>query len=122
MTADPATRGRWGLLAFAVPPPPAELRDRLEEFRERGEAHLVVLHAGEPSAAGPAYGDHDLVWIERFPLPLLFVFEGGLAGGWLPIALACDLRACDEASHIDTSGLSGSYARTRLGVLRSSDL
>jgi enoyl-CoA hydratase/carnithine racemase len=122
MTADSALGPAWALLTFASPPAPADLRERLDALRDDGVAHLVVVHATQPAAAGPGYSDRDLLWLERFALPLLFVFEGRLAGGWLPVALACDLRACDESSEIDTSGLSGAFARRRLEVLRASGL
>jgi enoyl-CoA hydratase/carnithine racemase len=122
MIADPAPGRAWGFLTFAVPPAPADLRERLEALSDGGAAHLAVIQATQPAAAGPAYSDRDLLWLERFPLPLLFVFEGRLAGGWLALALACDLRACDEGSEIDTSGLSEAYARRRLEVLRASGL
>jgi len=122
MTADSAPGHAWGVLSFAVPPAPADLREQLEALRDEAAVHVVLIQATQSAAAGPACSDRDLLWLERFPLPLLFVFQGRLAGGWLAVALACDLRACDEASEIDTSGLSGAYARKRLEVLRGSGL
>jgi len=117
MTVDPPPDRNWGLLTFAGPPEPGDLREQLEALRDDRAVHLAVIQAMEPAASGPRYGDRDLLWLERFPLPLLFVFEGRLAGGWLAVALACDIRACDEGSEIDTSGLSGTYAAARLRLL-----
>ncbi len=115
--ASPAARETAPVLTLDTSPAPADLRERLESLRDPGAAHVVVLHAPRPGTGGEAYAGDDLVWFERFPLPLVFAFEGRLAGPWLEVALACDVRVCGEASALDLTMVGDGYARERLRLL-----
>ena len=115
-----ATTSAWVLLSYESPPEPPELCESLEAAREAG-AHLAVIQATRPGSGGTPYRARDLTWLVRFPLPLLFVFEGELRGPWLGIALACDIRACDATSVFDLEGVDAGAAR-RLEVLRCGGL
>jgi hypothetical protein len=99
--------------------PPGDLPGllaRLEALREDPAARVVLLLAGEGVPDPPLVGS-DLVRLERFPLPTVFAFEGLLAGDLLAVALACDVRLCDEKARIDASRLPDGYASARLALL-----
>lgn len=92
--------------------------DTLEGLRDDSEARVAVLQfAGDP----PSVTDATLLRLERFVLPTVFAFEGLLAGDALAVALACDIRVCDEQSGVDTSSLEGDYAARRLALLAGPD-
>ena len=61
-------------------------------------------------------------WLWRdYPLPVVFAFEGRLAGAAAAIALGCDIRVCGEAASIELEGaamdsLTAQRARTLLGL------
>ncbi|KAA0238417.1 hypothetical protein EDM76_04885 [bacterium] len=105
------------VLGLEALPAPAVLRDRLEALRDPGSARVVVLWVARPGNAAPAFSDPRLPWLERYPLPLIFAFEGNLAGPWLDIALACDIRVCDDESALALAGVSEGYAATRMRLL-----
>lgn len=115
--APPAAGDTAPVLSLDTLPAPADLRDRLEELRDPGGAHVAVLHAPRPGTGAEAYAGDDLLWFERFPLPLVFAFEGMIAGSWLALALACDVRVCDETSALDLALVGDGYARERLRLL-----
>lgn len=110
------------VLSLEALPAPADLRERLEALRDPGGAHVVTLCAVPPGEAGPGFSAADLLWFERFPLPLIFAFEGNLAGPWLDVALACDLRVCDEGSTFDLSAIAAGSTPARLRLLGGAGL
>lgn len=92
--------------------------DTLESLRDDREARVALLRfAGDC----PSITDASLLRLERFVLPTVCAFEGLLTGDALAVALACDIRVCDQQSRIDASGLAGDYAAHRLSLLAGPD-
>ena len=63
-----------------------------------------------------------MCWLWRDdPLPVVFAFEGRLAGAEAAFALGCDIRVCGEAAAMELDGesmdpLTAERARTLLGL------
>lgn len=93
------------------------LGGRLTAARDAG-ARVVVLDASAGVAAAVAAEHADLV---RFELPVVFAFEGALAGPAAALALGADIRVC--SSHASLAGPLRSQARLRvLGGTRAASL
>ncbi len=88
--------------------------DTLEAMRDDPAARVVLIHF---TGDAPSVTDASLLQLERFLLPTLFAFDGLLRGDALAVALACDIRVCDDRSAIETSGLEGDYSAERLATL-----
>lgn len=97
-----------------------EVAAALEGFAE-GEARVVVVEA-EGEADLDAWPGERVRWLWRdYPLPVVFAFEGRLAGAAAALALGCDIRVCGEGATIDLDEgamdeLTVSRARTLLGL------
>jgi enoyl-CoA hydratase/carnithine racemase len=95
---------------------PAEaLRERFDRILEEPGARVVLLvHGAGPAAARAP----DCTWLERYPLPTVFCFDGTVSGQALALAAACDIRVCGAGASIvyePTSLAAGT--RERLGLL-----
>lgn len=92
----------------------------LNGFAEEG-ARVVVVAAGEDGNLGTWPGER-VRWLWRdYPLPVIFAFEGRLAGAEAALALGCDIRVCGEGAAIELEGgvmdgLTAARARTLLGL------
>ncbi len=84
-----------------------------------GGARVVVVEAGTDPGAWPG---ERVRWLWRdYPLPVVFAFEGTLAGAEAALALGCDIRVCGEGAVIELDGdgmdgLTAERARTLLGL------
>jgi len=96
------------------------LLETFDALRDDTEARVVLLHADGEGTPALSVMDDGLLRLERFPLPVVFAFDGLLRGEALAVALACDVRVCEEQAAIDTSGLEGAYAGERLELLAGS--
>ena len=88
--------------------------ETLDAMRDDPGSHVVLIHFGGDA---PSVTDASLLRLERFLLPTVFAFDGLLRGDALAVALACDIRVCDERAAIDTSGLEGDYPAERIELL-----
>ena len=86
-----------------------------------GEARVVVVEAEGEAGLGAWTGER-VRWLWRdYPLPVVFAFEGRLAGAAAAFALGCDIRVCGEGAVIDLDEaamdeLTAARARTLLGL------
>ncbi|MYA53359.1 MAG: hypothetical protein F4X89_07770, partial [Dehalococcoidia bacterium] len=86
-----------------------------------GEVRVVVVEAGAEAGLGAWPGER-VRWLWRdYPLPIVFAFEGRLAGAEAAFALGCDIRVCGEGAVIDLDEaamdeLTAARARTLLGL------
>ena len=71
-----------------------DLRDELEALREPGKVHAVLLRGQGFGNAAAVIAEGECRWLELFELPMLFAFDGDLAGAALQLALSCDIRIC----------------------------
>lgn len=58
---------------------------------ERARVVLLDLTAS-PSWEGDPWPERAIVWLQRFPLPLVAALDGSLGGPWVDLALAADIR------------------------------
>ena len=94
----------------------------LRGFAEAGARVAVIEAAADADVA--VWPGERVRWLWRdYPLPVVFAFEGRLAGAGAGAALAlgCDLRVCAEGASIELDGagmdeLTGKRARTLLGL------
>ena len=91
----------------------------LTAFAE-GDARVVVVEASADADLGAWPGER-VRWLWRdYPLPVVFAFEGWLAGAEAAFALGCDLRVCGEAAvfalDASTDDLTRARVRTLLGL------
>lgn len=94
----------------------AHLRERLDAILAAGEASVVLLHATAAGTAtpGPAV---DLLWLERFPLPVVAAVEGPLDAAATGIVLAADVRVAAEGSSFAFAAAPGSVTANRVRTL-----
>ena len=94
--------------------------ETLAGFAEAGARVAVIETAADADGAG--WAGERVRWLWRdYPLPVVFAFEGLLAGAVAAIALGCDIRVCGEAASIELDGaamdgLTAQRARTLLGL------
>jgi len=93
--------------------------EALAGFAEGG-ARVVVVEAEADADLG-AWPGELVRWLWRdYPLPVVFAFEGWLAGAEAAFAYGCDLRVCGEAAVLELGGsmddLTATRARTLLGL------
>ena len=72
-----------------------------------GNARVVVVEAAGDADLGAWPGER-VRWLWRdYPLPIVFAFEGRLAGAEAAFALGCDIRVCGEraAFELDERGM-----------------
>ncbi len=87
-------------------------------FAEGGARVAVIAAAADADLAD--WPGERVRWLWRdYPLPVVFVFEGRLAGAGAALALGCDIRVCGEGASIELDGaamdaLTASRARTLL--------
>ena len=93
--------------------------EALNGFAEGG-ARVALVEAGDADLGG---GPGERVrWLWRdYPLPVVFGFEGRLAGAEVALALGCDIRVCGEGAVVELQGggmddLTARRARTLLGL------
>ena len=92
----------------------------LRGFAEQG-ARVAVIETAADADLGAWPGER-VRWLWRdYPLPVVFAFEGRLAGAALALALGCDLRVCGEGAVIELVGgamddPTADRARTLLGL------
>ena len=91
--------------------------EALKGFAEGG-ARVAVVEAGDADLGG--WPGERVRWLWRdYPLPVVFGFEGRLAGAEAALALGCDIRVCGEGAVVELEGgsmddLTARRARTLL--------
>ena len=86
-----------------------------------GNARVAVVEAETDADLGTWPGER-VQWLWRnYPLPVVFAFEGRLAGAAAAFALGCDIRVCGEGAALELDGatmdgLTAERARTLLGL------
>jgi len=79
--------------------------EALGGFAEGG-ARVALIEWGEAADLAGWPGER-VRWLWRdYPLPVMFAFEGRLAGPGAALALGCDLRVCGEGASIALAGAS----------------
>ena len=93
--------------------------EALNGFAEGG-ARVAVVEAGNADLG--RWPGERVRWLWRdYPLPVVFGFEGRLAGAEAALALGCDIRVCGEGASFELEGggmddLTARRARTLLGL------
>ena len=91
--------------------------EALNGFAEGG-ARVALVEAGDADLGG--WPGERVRWLWRdYPLPVVFGFEGRLAGAEAALALGCDIRVCGEGAVVELEGgsiddLTARRARTLL--------
>lgn len=86
-----------------------------------GDARVVVVEAEADADLGTWPGER-VRWLWRdYPLPVVFAFEGRLAGAGAAFALGCDIRVSGEGAALELAGatmdsLTAKRARTLLAL------
>ncbi|MDE2670009.1 MAG: enoyl-CoA hydratase-related protein [Chloroflexota bacterium] len=86
-----------------------------------GNARVAVVEAEVDADLG-AWSGERVRWLWRdYPLPVVFAFEGRLAGAGAAFALGCDIRVCGEGAALELDGatmdgLTAERARMLLGL------
>ena len=74
--------------------------EALNGFAEAG-ARVAVIEAA-PDADVAVWPGERVRWLWRdYPLPVVFAFEGRLAGAAAALALGCDIRVCGEEAALE---------------------
>ncbi len=101
-SAAPLRSPGWAELDISAFSDASALADALDALRDQ-PCHAVLL-TGEPFfAPEPSW----LRWLELFPLPALYAFEGDLPGPAFEIAMHCDIRVCSGSASMHAVGLGG---------------
>ncbi len=90
-----------------------DLETRLGAVREDPAFRVVVLDASDGLAQILVAEAFDLV---RFPLPVIFAFEGHLVGRAAQLALAADIRVCSRSGSLAGPLRSDARLRTLAGT------
>ena len=94
--------------------------EALNGFAEAG-ARVAVIEAA-PDADVAVWPGERVRWLWRdYPLPVVFAFEGRLAGAAAALALGCDIRVCGEEAALELDSrvmddLTVARARALLGL------
>ncbi len=92
------------------------LADALAALAE-SDARAVLVEA-PAGAALDAWPGARVRWLWRdFPPPVVFAFEGDVAGALAALAIGCDLRVCGERATIAVDGLADAPALERARTL-----
>src|SRR4051812_38184952 len=81
------------------------LGEDLERLRTDGGTRVVLLTGDAfdvPDAPRPG---ERLRWLELFELPLVYAWEGQLAGAAFDVALACDIRVCASGASLRATSI-----------------
>ena len=97
-----------------------DLRDVLEPLTAGHDTRAMVLRLPESSRSRP--DAEELAWLEAFPIPLVAVVPGAVAGAALDIALHCDIRICAARSEFMFDQLGGRRLLLLLGRDRTASL
>ncbi len=89
----------WAHLALHQVSSLAALRDELEALRGDPGVRCVVL-SGDAFADDAHRRGQPLRWLEFYPLPTIFSFEGDLEGLVLEVAASCDIRVCASRASV----------------------
>lgn len=82
---------------------PDALVEALGSFAEAG-ARVALIEAAADAGLARWPGER-VRWLWRdYPLPVVFAFEGRLAGPAAALALACDVRVCGEDAALELDG------------------
>ena len=77
--------------------------EALNGFAEGG-ARVAVVEAGDADLG--RWPGERVRWLWRdYPLPVVFGFEGRLAGAEAALALGCDIRVCGEGASFELEGV-----------------
>lgn len=94
--------------------PVERFRDALETAYAGGEARVVLVNVW-PGAGLSSFDGEQVRWLWRdYPLPIVCVFTGELAGTGLHVALGADIRICDIDSSIRLDDEADALAAHRL--------
>lgn len=99
----------------------AALPVELERLREAGAASAVLLDVTGLRARDARLSDTQLAWLASYELPTVCAFEGGLEGGALSVALACDIRIGGGGASIAAGGPLTRWTAMRLRTLAGDD-
>ena len=108
-----------GALTVGRGTPADDVVEALDGFAEGG-ARVAVIEWGEEAKLAGWSGER-VRWLWRdYPLPVVFAFEGRLAGTGTSLALGCDIRVCGEGAviEVDGSSLDGHTAERARTLLR----
>ncbi len=112
--------GAIGTLALGRGVSAEHVVEALNGFAEAG-ARVAVIEAA-PDADVAVWPGERVRWLWRdYPLPVVFAFEGRLAGAAAALALGCDIRVCGEEAALELDSramddLTVARARALLGL------
>lgn len=86
---------------------------------ERWERARVVLLdlTAVPAWEGEPWPDRALVWLQRFPLPVVAALDGSVGGPWLDLAVAADIRLAAPSAVLRVPEALSVPTLERLGIL-----
>ncbi|MCS7296238.1 MAG: hypothetical protein RMK15_08040 [Chloroflexota bacterium] len=105
---------RW---SAASPPEWRAAAEALDAQRwERARVVLLDLTDYQPWE-GPPWPERAIVWLQRFPLPLVAALAGAVSGPWVDLALAADIRVGAPSLTVTLPGELALPTVERLGLL-----
>jgi enoyl-CoA hydratase/carnithine racemase len=100
------------LLTEAAEVPFERVKDMLGGLTDGYQCRAITFVLGESEAEGTLSAD-DLLWLERYPIPLIGALSGDLSGQAALLALGMDIRVGQKGFSIRTPGI-GSRRLLRL--------